>query len=378
MANFVSNASRHQQKWYGKWHTWAGLFAGSVLLVVTLTGALLVYEHELDVWLYKEHFQFNSSEPRLSFQSVFELVKEQLPEENFEGIFRYHELNDAYTTTYFDGEDYQQVIINPFSGDITLVRVYGKTPMGFIRHLHRTLLIPYWGKYIVGVSSFIMVILMITGLRLWVPKQMKNVKSRLTVKKGASFKRQNYDFHNSIGFYFSPFIALIALTGVAITFNRYVIIGIFLAGLTPPESLEDIFGKQSIYSESEALSMDSVVALGNMEIEGGVVTSVTLPHDSLGVFQLGITAPGVTKTGDYSLISYDQYSGARVLSTHHDYAHLGKMYLNWITPMHYGTFGGPVTRVLALLSTLAGTVLFITGFIIWWGRWKKQLKSRSK
>ncbi len=138
-------------------------------------------------------------------------------------------------------------------------------------------------------------------------------------------------------------------------------------------------GRQSIYQEGvKPLTIDEVVAKGAMEIPGGKVRGVSLPHDSAGVYQVSITAPGPSKAGDASLISYDQFSGERVMSTHHDFAHLGKLYLNWVTPIHYGTFGGEVTRVIALLASLAGTVLFATGLTIWWGRWKKLRKKQKQ
>jgi uncharacterized iron-regulated membrane protein len=199
------------------------------------------------------------------------------------------------------------------------------------------------------------------------------LKSRLKIKSCTSFKRQNYDLHYTIGLYFVPVMTLLALTGVAITFNRYVLLAIFVAGLTPPESLESILGRQSIYKEgNQPLTVEEVIEIGSKEIPDGVVRGISFPRDSVGVYQVSIIAPGPAVTGDFSIVSYDQYTGERVMSSHHDYAHLGKIYLNWVTPMHYGTFGGTITRILALLASLAGTVLFVTGIIIWWGRWKKR------
>jgi uncharacterized iron-regulated membrane protein len=250
--------------------------------------------------------------------------------------------------------------------------------MGFVRHLHRTLLIPEAGKYIVGLSSLVLVVLIITGLRLWIPKRWSNLKARLGVKKGASFKRKNYDWHNSLGFYFSPFIALIALTGAAITFNKFIILALFIVGFEEPQTVESLLGQHSEYrSNTPPLAIDSVVALGNAAVPGGIVEGISLPYDSVGTYGVNITAPGPAETGDRSLLYYDQYSGQRVMSTHHDLAHIGKLYLNWVTPMHYGTFGGLPTRLVALVSSLIVPILFVTGFIIWWGRWKKRKKITS-
>jgi uncharacterized iron-regulated membrane protein len=371
--SFFSRMVRHQKNWYARWHAWAGIFAGSILLIVSLTGTLLVFEEELDVWLYPELFGFQTDGERLPFGDVVDKVKNDQPDWDVKGIYHFPKRNHAYVLNY--GEDYRQAIVNPYSGKVMGTRVYQESVMGFIRHLHRTLLIPVAGKYIVGVASLVLVVLMITGLRLWIPKKWNKLKARLGVKRGASFKRQNYDWHNSLGFYFSPFITLIALTGAAITFSQFVILGLFLVSFEPPKSIESIIGQQSTYQAGkEPKAIDLVVEKANQEIPGGVVEGVTLPLDSVGTYGMNIIAPGAAKTGDVSLIYYDQYSGERLMSTHHDLAHMGKAYLNWVTPIHYGTFGGLVTRILALLASLVVPVLFITGFVIWWGRWKKRKK----
>ena len=369
--SFFAKVVRHQKKWYARWHTWAGIFAGSILLIVSLTGSLLVFEEELDVIFHPALFGFEAQDERLTFSATLLAVEKQHPQWEIKGIYRMKERNNAYVLNY--GEDYRQAIINPYTGEVTGTRVYRESIMGFIRHLHRTLLIPVAGKYITGISSLILVILMITGLRQWIPKRWKNLKSRLGVKKGAGLKRKNYDWHNSLGFYFSPFITLIALTGAAITFSQFVILALFVVSLEPPQSIEAILGQQSVYQPDKSpLPVDSVVQMANQEIPGGEVEGITLPHDSVGTYGMNILAPGAAKTGDVSLIYYDQYSGERLMSTHHDFAHMGKIYLNWVTPIHYGTFGGLITRIMALLASLVVPVLFVTGFIIWWGRWKKR------
>ena len=62
------------------------------------------------------------------------------------------------------------------------------------------------------------------------------------------------------------------------------------------------------------------------------------------------------------------------MNTDADLPHIGKAYVNWVTPIHYGTFGGLTTRILALIASLVVPVLFVTGFIIWRGRWLKRNK----
>lgn len=372
---FFSKMVRHQKKWYGQWHAWAGIFAGSILTVVSLTGALLVFESELDVWFYPELFDFTEEGGLMPLSEAFEKVRASRSDIEFFSIYQFTDLNDAYIMNFEEDHEYYQAIVNPYTGELTGTRIYSKTIMGFIKELHRTLLIPQAGRYIVGIASLFMVILMITGLRLWIPKHWKLLKSRLTVKKGASFKRQNYDLHNSLGFYFSPFITLISMTGVAITFSNIVILTLFIINFQSPQSIGEILGKQSIYQPNkESKQLEEILNIAQAEMTHAEIRGFSVPRDSAGGFTVNFVAKGEAVTGDHSFATFDQYSGEMLLNTEKDFANTGKIPLNWLTSIHYGTFGGMPTRIVALLASLVAPILFVSGFIIWWGRWKKRKK----
>ncbi|MEO1256345.1 MAG: PepSY-associated TM helix domain-containing protein, partial [Bacteroidota bacterium] len=252
-------------------------------------------------------------------------------------------------------------------------RIYYESVMGFIRNLHRTLLIPTVGKYIVGIASLFMVILMITGLRLWIPKHWKLIKERLSIKKGASFKRQNYDLHNSLGFYFSPFITLISMTGVAITFSNFIVLALFIVNFQSPQSIGDIIGKRSTYQASvDSQHIEEILSIAQADMPQAQIRGFQVPRDSVGAFNVNFVAEGQAVTGDHSFALYDQYTGDRLLNNENDFAKTAQSPLNWLTSIHYGTFGGMTTRILALLASLVAPILFVTGFIVWWGRWKKR------
>ena len=376
MRKTIEKAAKHQRKWYGKWHTWAGISAGFILIIVSLTGSLLVFENEIDTWLNPELFGFEQKGDRLSFQTTVEKLKKDHPEYDIQGIFLWEKRNNAYMVYLKDSE--QQIIVNPYTAKVTGTRVYRSTFMGFTRHLHRTLFIPQVGKYLVGTSSLICVILMITGLRLWIPKQMKHIKSRLSVKWSAGAKRINLDLHNTLGIYFSPVITLISMTGVAITFAQFIFLFLFLLSFQSPKSISSIFNQKSEYSVgAKQLTINELQAIAEKQIEGGKLMGFNFPPDSLGTFNMNLLSPGASKEDNRSIFWIDQYSGNVVYSSENENLKLGKAYLNWVTSIHYGTFGGLPTRILALIGSLATAALFITGFIIWIPRWRKANRKKA-
>jgi uncharacterized iron-regulated membrane protein len=152
----------------------------------------------------------------------------------------------------------------------------------------------------------------------------------------------------------------------------------FLLNLQSPKSLNSIFNQKSEFIEGKKpISIDSLVAIVEREIPETSVTGVSFPIDSLGTYTVNTLSPYSTETGDLSFIFVDQYSGKFIFNSHKKELQLGKLYLNWVTPFHYGTFGGLPTRITALISALATATLFITGFIIWIPRMRKRNKNKK-
>ncbi|UBM60424.1 PepSY domain-containing protein [Marinilongibacter aquaticus] len=378
--------AKHQKKWFGQWHAYAGILAGAVLFVVSTTGFLLVFEQELDVDLNPTLFPFENSKDKSDVGFSFVLdkaesyLKENASDWRVEFIYQDPYRENAYLV-YIENEqeDLEQLVVNPHNGEITGRRDYDRTFTGFVRNLHRTLLIPGLGRYLVGSSALMGLVLVVTGLRLWWPKKWAQLKSKLWLKTKAKRKRVNYDLHSVLGLYFSPFISIISTTGAIITFNQFVILMLFLLSFSPPQSIQEILGKQSTYREgAQTLSLQEVLENVQDFKPAGNIMGIALPHDSLGAYSFDVLEPlDYHAEGHRSRLTLDQYSGEILMDTDRDYPETARLYLDWVTPLHFGTFGGFTTRIVALFSCLAFSILFITGIYIWLPRWTKR-KSKNQ
>lgn len=368
----------HQKRWFGKWHLYLGIMAGLVLAVVGLTGSILVFQDEIDRALNPELFEQAHNRKKIDIASIIPVIQQKYPRIKISYIMDTSkgEPLSAYRVTA-TGDD-KEYFINPYTAELSGKRIASSAFIRIVTSIHRTLLIPQWGRYIVGLAALSLLILTISGIRLWLPKKIKHLRKSLSVDFSTGFKRQNYDWHNVIGFFSAPVVVSLSITGLIITFNTIFIALLFLLSGRSPKSTASIFGARStIITNQKPLTPAKITESVQRLIPGTYIMGIALPEDKNAAYRFDLYKEGTPKTGRRILVIADQYSGKLLVNSETDFPNTGQSYLSWLTPLHYGTFGGWPTRILALLGSLVPPALFVTGIIIWWPRYKKQRKNKN-
>lgn len=91
------------------------------------------------------------------------------------------------------------------------------------------------GRAIVGISTIATGIILLSGIVIWIPRQIKSLKNRLKITSGKGIRRFLYDWHVAIGIYSVIFLLLMVLTGPAWTFKWYrsMLMGILPESASP-------------------------------------------------------------------------------------------------------------------------------------------------
>jgi len=196
-------------------HLWLGLVSGAVVLIVSITGCLFVFQKEITETRHPEWYFVTPADPILPLDSLRQTAQAALgtahplsymvtyrdPGRSWE-FLSYRE-NDTALTIFGGMEYYQSVFLDPHTGRVTGCRDYKYDFFSIVKYLHWSLLLntPY-GQPIVAWSTVLFVIGLITGLVLWWPKKWtKAMRDRsFKIKWKASFRRINYDLHNVPGF----------------------------------------------------------------------------------------------------------------------------------------------------------------------------------
>ena len=167
----------------GLLHLWLGLGSGLIVFIAALTGSLLVFEKEIDQFINPGFYNVSTiGKTKKTIDYCTDVLEKQY---SIKKITRIYTFNDPARTIQIIAKDAdkkaQFFSFDPYTG-----KVLGTAPQEsrffvFLLSLHRQLLLGDSGKIIMGTSCLIFVFMLLSGIVLWWPKKIKNLKQRLTV-----------------------------------------------------------------------------------------------------------------------------------------------------------------------------------------------------
>ena len=214
---------------FAKIHLWLSIPAGLFLAIICLTGASLVFEQEITRSLNGDLYRVEvpRDQSRLTPSQLGACIRRQASDSLTLATLQYSGNPDEACLATFRQLPRKTLSIDPYTGE---VKGWLKTYSFFqtMRKLHRWLLdapaqkgASSTGKLIVGISTLLMVIILISGLVIWVPRTRKALKNRLKVSVSKGWRRFWYDTHVTLGFYSFLFLLVMALTGLTWSFGWY-------------------------------------------------------------------------------------------------------------------------------------------------------------
>ncbi|RYZ47888.1 MAG: PepSY domain-containing protein [Sphingobacteriales bacterium] len=364
----------------GKLHLWLGLASGLIVCFLGLTGCILAFEREIENATQPYRFVESRPAPVLQPSALQAIAVRELPGKKLHSVS--YEPGHAAVASFYnsDPEYYWLIYIDPYTGKVLRVKDMGSDFFRFIIDGHFYLWLPATvGRLIVGSATLIFVVLLITGIVLWWPKNKAARKQRFSVKFNAKWRRVNYDMHNVLGFYMSWVIIFIALTGLVWGFDWFAKTVFFTTsgGKTAVEFYMPPSDTLAV-RQSAAPAIDQVWDKVRLEHPGYAgIMEVHLPEDKKTSIEVALNPDGGTYwKADY--LYYDQYT-LRELEVTHAFGKLkhtttAEKIQRMNYDIHVGAVLGLPGKVMAFLASLICASMPVTGFLIWWGRKKKGKK----
>lgn len=376
------------KKAIGKIHLWLGLASGLVVFIISLTGCIYVFEEELKTFFYtdREEIIVPPSAVKKPLSSLLQTAQQELGEKhpiqtieiptaaNQTYAFRPTQKRNSKALTHFGEIVYQRkVYVNPYTGAIVKNENTKYEFFTLVLRLHRNLLLNRSvGTMIIGVSVMIFVVMLITGIVLWWPKNKQSLKSRISFvwKKKTKWKRKNYDLHNIPGFYSLFILVIIALTGLVFSFDWFdhSVQWVANGGVKPAKQKVLV---SDTTQRNSALPIDRVYAELLALNPHALSFSINLPDKPKGVISAS-AREGVHVRYNVLRYQFDQYGGQLLKISAFDEKSNGEKLKAMNYDIHTGGILGLPGKLLAFFASLVSASLPVTGFILWYGRQKKK------
>ncbi len=379
------------KKIFAKIHLWLSLPLGIVLTVVCLSGAVLVFEGEITRALHPELYRVAApADARpLRPSQLAGRIGGQMPDSLHLVSLQLSARSDEPCMAAFRETGRRQLSVDPYTGR---VNGWAESPAFFstVRKLHRWLLDPppskgekSVGKAIVGVSTLALVLILVSGLILWIPRSRKALRNRLKVSYSDGRRRFWHDSHVTLGFYATLLLLVMALTGLTWSFGWYRTAAYALFGgpqqttvaQESPARKTDSGNRQSRertagreqgerQAETEARPFDYTVWDEVLE----QLTAHCTAYKTMVLTQTEAQVARQSAMRRIDRATFDPRSGRLAEITRYEETPRQQRLRGWFYAFHTGTWGGIWTKILYFLAALIGASLPLTGYWLWWRR----------
>ena len=329
-------------------HRWVGLIAGVYVVLISITGAALVFRIDRQRVSHPHLFTAGAG-PLADPVTIMESVARGYPDQRLSGVDAPTTSRPTYLAYVTSAGGFKTVLVDPVTA-----RVLGELPentaVRTLQDLHYDLLSGRAGRVLNGIGAVAILLLGVSGVVYW-------------WRRGWTWQRGHVvrDLHRAIGISSVAFILMWAITGVYFAF---------------PSSVRAIVGRVSpltvnrtpLSTPRSGLAEPSareVIATARRH-HAGHVARVVLPFGERGswlvMFSERQPTPAYTSLDS---VFVDRYTG-EVIPINEQPASLGDRVTRAMTPLHVGSFGGTPLRMAWFVFGLAPSILAITGAAAWW------------
>lgn len=392
-----------------RWHFYAGIFVIPFMLTLATTGIIYLFKPQLDTVMYHQKMFVQPNNNPVSYTQQLEAAQKAYPGATV-SKFAPSIAPDRSAELTLKTTDQRKltVFVNPYTAAILGDRDEDKNLQSIARKIHGELMIGKVGDYLVELAACWGLVLLISGLYLWLPRNKLTIFGTLIPRLGSKNKRIFWrDLHAVPGLYGALLIGFLIITGLpwsgfwgetfAQVWNQFPAAwneapkSVVLTGSlnqngsqVVPWAVEQMPMPQSgtgdhQHSQSPnqviapslegipagtPVNLDSIITLAKSK-NAPAGYSVSLPQEANGVYTIAAFPNDPTQE---MTMHVDRYSGKILADVRwQDYALVPKAVEMGIA-IHMGKYFGIGNQLLMLFACLVLIGLCVSGLVLWWLR----------
>jgi uncharacterized iron-regulated membrane protein len=197
-----------------RWHFYAGLFCIPFVLWLATTGSIYLFRPQIEAWLDRPYEHLQISGPRASGEEQVLAALNAVPRSNL----HYYQLprtpQSAVQIIVGRQAEEFRVYVNPQSLQVLKVINEDHRIMRRIFYLHGELLMGDRGSYIVETAASWAIIMIVTGIYLWWPRQSTGLAGVIYPRLGQGKRIFWRDIHAVTGIWVSFFALFLLFSGL--------------------------------------------------------------------------------------------------------------------------------------------------------------------
>jgi uncharacterized iron-regulated membrane protein len=210
----TSNAARGlDQRTVWRWHFYAGLFCIPFVLWLSVTGTIFLFHPQIQHWLDHPYDHLVIGH-RATANAQAEAALAAVPGSTLDSYQLPYTPTSAAEVLVDKGTAQYRVYIHPQTLAVLHVDNEDHRVDVFMSRLHGELLIGQYGSWIVELAAAWAVVMIVTGLFLWWPRNAKGLGGVLYPRLRAGGRTFWKDIHSVTGIYVSFFALVLLFTGL--------------------------------------------------------------------------------------------------------------------------------------------------------------------
>ncbi len=343
-------------------HLYVGLIAALFLIVLSVSGAIIAFEDELNQAFHPELTKIEPKAQPLNWDVFRARIEAQSPGWK---LLHFYFPDRPDRSTYvrlrsITTHRIRHIYANQYTGSVLGSTEDGSNWIIKVHDLHVNLLTGKTGNKIVTWSTCGLLVLSLSGIILWWPRKVFRFQVRTPLP------RLNRDLHYTVGLWSFVAMFAFAVTGLGLHYQT----GKLLDLLNTAESAKSMPG--------HGTSIEGMLATAREALPGAAIPRLLLPEkkgDPVFIYQ---RFPEDKTPAGRSFSTIDPNTGALLSVGSSRTAPLMQTALvQWTREIHTGVLFGLPSQILAAGFALLLSVLALTGPFIWLNKLRATAKGRK-
>lgn len=199
-----------------RWHFYAGLIVIPFLMVLATTGLIMVYGNSIETFLGQKHYVTPGGE-RASLAAQALAAQNAVPGSKVKMLVSPVDPDRASVFVVDANNQNVVVSVDPHGPAVVDTIVKDQTWFYWADHIHGTLLLGDFGDRLQEIAAGLGIVLVLSGLYLWWPRNGRSLSRVLFPNVGASGRAFWKELHVSLGFYISVVLLFFFISGLSWT-----------------------------------------------------------------------------------------------------------------------------------------------------------------